>query len=163
MAKAGADDGTRRAAQGGWTDRLMSAVLVVLGLVVVVLLYALVARAVMPRVDPLREENPAALVGEIIQVEVRNGCGVDGLAGTMTMYLRRHGFDVVEVGNYTSFDEPHSLVIDRVGDPEAARKVARALGIDEARVVQEVRPDLFVDASVVIGEDYATLKPFAGN
>ena len=144
----------------GWTNGVMNAVLVVLGVVVLVLLYALVSRTFMPRVDPARENNPARLVGRIMQIEVRNGCGADGVAGDLTRYLRRQGFDVVEVGNHTSFDEPHSLVIDRAGDVEAARKVAHALGIEDAYVRQELRPELYLDATVVIGKDYATLKPF---
>ncbi len=124
------------------------------------LVYALGVRLLAPRVDPVREANPAHLVGDIIQLEVRNGCGVDGVAARTTRYLRRRGFDVVEVGDYTSFDVPHSLVIDRVGDLEAARKVAAVLGIPADRVRQQIRPELFLDASVIIGKDYAQLAPF---
>ncbi|QXD17156.1 LytR C-terminal domain-containing protein [Rhodocaloribacter litoris] len=141
---------------GAW----LNVALVVAGAALLLLLYALVARFLFPRTDPVREANPAGLVGEIIQVEVRNGCGVSGLAAQAMHYLRDHGFDVVEVGDHTSFDEAHSFVVDRVGDLEAARKVAHALGIPESRVRQEIRPDYYLDASVVIGKDYATLKPF---
>lgn len=139
---------------------LLNVSLVVLGLATLILIYALAARFLFPRTDPMREANPAGLVGEYIQVEVRNGCGVSGLAGRMTKYLRRHGFDVVEVGDHTSFDEPYSYVVDRVGDLEAARKVALALGIPETRVRQEIRPEYFLDATIVIGKDYASLRPF---
>jgi hypothetical protein len=138
----------------------MTAVLVVLGIAVGVLLYGFVARMVAPRVDPLREDNPAHLVGDIIQVEVRNGCGISGLAHTTTMYLRRHGFDVVDVGDHTSFDHEHSFVIDRVGDLESARKVATVLGIAEERITRDVQPEYYLDASVVIGKDYESLRPF---
>ncbi len=139
---------------------LLNVSLVVLGLAALILIYALAARFLFPRTDPIRDANPAGLVGAYIQVEVRNGCGVSGLAGRATKYLRRHGFDVVEVGDHTSFDEPYSYVVDRVGNLEAARKVALALGIPETRVRQEIRPEYYLDASVVIGKDYATLKPF---
>ena len=138
----------------------MNTVLVVLGMLVLFLVYGLATRFFAPRVDPSRGENPAQLVGEIIQVEVRNGCGVTGLAARTTMYLRRRGFDVVEVGDYRSFDEERSKVIDRVGDLETARKVANALGIPEDQVLQEIRLDYFLDATIVIGKDYATLRPF---
>ena len=139
---------------------LLNVALVVLGIATLVLVYALAARFVFPRTDATREANPAGLVGEYIQVEVRNGCGVSGLAGRMTQYLRRHGFDVVEVGDHTSFDEPYSYVVDRVGDLEAARKVAFALGIPETHIRQEIRPEYFLDATIIIGKDYANLKPF---
>lgn len=134
--------------------------LVLAGLVVVVLLYALVTRTLAPRVDPNRGDNPAGLVGEILQVEVRNGCGVSGLAAGMTKYLRRKGFDVVEVGDHSTFDVAHSMVIDRVGDLEAAKKIAVVLGIAEENVHQEISEDYYLDASIVIGKDYEALIPF---
>lgn len=140
----------------------LNAALAIMGLLVLVLVYSLVTRAFAPRVDPGREANPGSLVGDIIQVEVRNGSGVDGLAGRTTDFLRDRGFDVVEVGNHESFDVPHSMVVDRVGDVDAARKVARSLGIADERVRQEIRPELYLDASIVIGKDYATLAPFGG-
>lgn len=143
-----------------WSGITLNVVLVVLGLAAIFLAYGMVTRFAAPRVDPHRESNPAHLVGEIIQVEVRNGCGISGLAARTTMFLRRRGFDVVEVGDHTSFDEEFSTVIDRVGDLESAAKVANALGIPEERIEQEIRPDYFLDASVVIGRDYESLRPF---
>lgn len=137
-----------------------NAAILVLGAFVVILAYGLVTRVMAPRVDPLRESNAGQLVGEIIQVEVRNGCGVSGLAARTTLYLRDSGFDVVEVGDFESFDVAYSKVIDRVGDLASARKVAAVLGIPEDRVEQEIRPEYYLDASVVIGRDYETLRPF---
>lgn len=139
---------------------LVDAALFVCGLLLIALLYGLAVRLFTPRVDPRREDNPAELVGEIIQIEVRNGCGVTGLAADATSFLRRRGFDVVEVGDYDHFNQEHSLVIDRVGDLEAAKKVAEAMGIDEKYVAQEIRLDYYLDASVVLGKDYAGLIPF---
>lgn len=132
----------------------------VLGVVAIALAYSLVTRVLAPRVDPVRENNAGELVGDIIQVEVRNGSGVSGLAAHTTLFLRDHGFDVVEVGDYESFDVSHSKVIDRVGDLPSARKVAVVLGIAEDRVEQDIRPEYYLDASVVIGLDYETLRPF---
>lgn len=145
-----------------WSGVAMNIVLAVLGLAAVVLSYGMFMRIAAPRVDPAREANPAQLIGQIIQVEVRNGCGISGLAARTTMYLRRRGFDVVEVGDHTTFDEEYSIVIDRVGDLASATKVANALGIPEERIEQDIRPDYFLDASVVIGKDFETLRPFEG-
>ena len=144
-----------------WRNVGMNAALVVLGLLVIVLLYALATRIFSPGVDPTREANPGGLVGDIIQVEVRNGCGVAGLGSTATHFLRSKGFDVVEVGNHTSFDQAQSVVVDRVGNLEAAKKVAAVMGIPEDRVLQDLRPDYFLDASIILGQDYQTLSPFA--
>lgn len=144
----------------GWSNAAMNVALVALGLLVLVLLYSFITRSVLPRTDATREANPAELVGDVMQVEVRNGCGVEGLAAQMRHFLQRNGFDVVAVGDHASFDEPRTLVIDRVGDLEAARKLARVLGVPEAQVVQEVREDYYLDASVIIGHDYESLTPF---
>ena len=151
------------AQRAGWSSWLFNLMLLGLGAVVVFLLYAFVARSFFPAETPLREDNPGALVGDIIQVEVRNGCGVTGLAAELRAHLRRTGFDVVAVGDHTSFDQAKTIVVDRVGNPEAARKVAAALGLPEDRVVEEIRADYFLDASVIIGQDYASWEPFKDN
>ena len=139
---------------------LLNAGLLVLGLSVMVLLYGLVTRTLVPSPDPQRSPASSELVGSIIQVEVRNGAGIDRLAAETTHYLRERGFDVVDVGNYESFQQERSVVIDRVGDPEAARKVAEALGLPADRVRQEIRRQYYLDASVIIGHDYEQLRPF---
>jgi hypothetical protein len=139
---------------------LLNAGLLIVGLGVMVLLYGLVTRTLMPSPDPQRSEGATELVGSIIQVEVRNGAGVDHLAAETTHYLRERGFDVVNVGNYSSFQQEQSVVIDRVGDPEAARKVAEALGLPADRVRQDIRRQYYLDASVILGHDYKQLRPF---
>mgnify|MGYP000358916702 CR=1 FL=1 len=140
---------------------VLNAALVAGGLAVAVLLYAVASRAF---VSPPSPERPAddttALVGSVIQVEVRNGAGIDGLAARTTQFLRDSGFDVVDVGNYASFDQQQSVVIDRVGNMDAARKVAEALGLPPSRVRQEIRRQYYLDASVVLGQDYNDLRPF---
>jgi len=139
---------------------LLNVALLVGGLGVVVLLYGLATRTLVPPAAPERPSEESTLVGSVIQVEVRNGAGIDHLAARATEYLRDRGFDVVEVGNYESFQQEQSVVIDRVGDPEAARKVAEALGLPPGRVRQEVRRQYYLDASVIIGDDYKQLRPF---
>jgi hypothetical protein len=145
---------------GGMT---LSLSLVLALVVAAVLLYALFVRFATPRVDPLREANPAALEGERIQIELLNGCGVDDIAATARSYMRRLGFDVVGVGNYTSDDVRVSFVIDHVGDRVAAKKVAAALGLDSAEIREVISADAVFDASVVIGSDFETLAPFRTN
>ena len=96
--------------------------------------------------------------GGVIQVDVLNGCGVTGAATQVRDYLRARGFDVVELLNYKSFDVSESIVVDRVGDGVAAQKVAAALGLGSGRIVRQINPDYFVDVSIVIGKDHASLK-----
>ncbi|MBI4548866.1 MAG: LytR C-terminal domain-containing protein [Ignavibacteriae bacterium] len=101
-------------------------------------------------------ENPK--MPPVIQLDVMNGCGVNGVGMKFATYLREQGFDVVEVKNYKTFNVPQSVVIDRVGNVEAARGIARILGIPEKHVIQQINLDYFVDVSVIVGLDYLTLQ-----
>ena len=94
----------------------------------------------------------------VIQVEVLNGCGMLGVADKFTDFLRKEKFDVVQMGNYISFDIDKSLVIDRTGNRANAEKVASALGIDSRNVIMQKNEDAFLDVSVVIGKDYKQLN-----
>ena len=141
-------------------NRVLDLGIVVAGVVTLLLIWALVHRIGNPRPDPTRVYNPEGLHGEIIQVDVRNGCGVSGLAAEMTDYLRSFGFDVVEHGDHVSFDVQMTQIIDRIGNLDAAKQVALALGLPESSVSQDVRTDYFLDVSVIIGMDYRSLVPF---
>lgn len=96
---------------------------------------------------------------EVIQVEVLNGCGVAGVADRFTDFLREHKFDVVNVGNYFTFNVDETIVVDRIGNLENARKVARSLGIQRTNVVQQLNNNYFLDVSIIIGKNYYKLKP----
>ena len=129
-----------------------------LSILLVVLLFALATRIVYPRIENRRAEDSSKLIGNIIQVEVLNGCGVSGLANQFTSILRRNGFDVVETGNFDSFDIEQTLVIARTFNTENARRVAEALGVDEQNILIEASEDFYLDATVVIGSDYKSLN-----
>ena len=137
-----------------------NALIAVLSVVLLILLSALVTRVITPRVEPERMGNPEEwrLIAQAIQVEVRNGCGVPFLDSRFTDRLRRYGFDVVESGNFETYDIPRTLVIDRSGNIEHARKVATALGISDDQIIQEISPNFFLDATVVIGADFPNLN-----
>lgn len=142
-------------------NALLNTVLLAAGLAVLVLLYGLAARTFTPRTAPAREANPEHLLGDVIQVEVRNGAGESGLAGTMTRYLRQRGFDVVESGNHSSFDVAESFVVDRVGNGRAARRVAAALALAAERIRTDTTNQRYLDVSIIVGRDYAALPPFS--
>lgn len=132
------------------------------GGVVVWLLFALLKGTVLPEAAVvIPEEAPDPLDGEIFQVDVRNGAGVSGLARDVRHYLISNGYDVLEVGNHSSFDEPETIVIDRIGNLEIAKRIAKSLGLPEDRVRQDIRQDYFLDVSVIIGTDYAQFQPFS--
>ena len=87
-----------------------------------------------------------------VRVEVLNGGGRTGVAAAATESLRDAGFDVVYYGNAASFDREASVVLDRVGKVDLARPVADLLGIRQ--VLSEPDSNLFLDVTVVLGEDW---------
>ena len=139
---------------------VLNIVIGILGIVVAFLLYSFFSNTFVNKpVDWKTQPSGRSSTGEVIQLDVLNGCGAQGVAQKFTDYLRKRNFDVVQSSNYRTFDVEQSLVIDRVGNRENARKVARALGIDEKNILQEINPDYYLHVSVVIGRDYENLKP----
>jgi ABC-type transport system involved in multi-copper enzyme maturation permease subunit len=98
--------------------------------------------------------------GETIQLEVKNGTSENGVAGTFTTYLRKNGFDVVEMGNYSSQDVERTMIIDRSGDRSKAKKIALALGVSQNNIIQQQNQSLYLDVSVIIGKDFKKLNPY---
>ena len=88
-----------------------------------------------------------------VTIDVRNAGGVDGMARTATDHLREAGFDVVSLGNASTFGHDTTVVVDRVDDREKAAAVARVLGV--ARVTSEPDSNLFVDVTVRLGSDWS--------
>ncbi|MEE9225967.1 MAG: LytR C-terminal domain-containing protein [Bacteroidota bacterium] len=105
---------------------------------------------------------PAALqsLSKVPRVDVVNGCGVSGVALQFAQFLSAHGIDVVEVGNHNTFDVEESVVVDRVGNFDAAMHVAVVLGIPRSNVIQQVNQEYFLDVSIVIGKNYNQLQPY---
>jgi hypothetical protein len=88
-----------------------------------------------------------------VQVQVLNGSGAPEMAQQATLELRRHGFDVVAIGNADSQEYTSTLVLLRRGRMAVARDVAAALGRGE--VLEQRDTSLLVDVTVVLGRDYA--------
>ncbi|MCB0311741.1 MAG: LytR C-terminal domain-containing protein, partial [Calditrichaeota bacterium] len=99
-------------------------------------------------------------VARRIQVEVLNGCGVDGLAEQITNYLREKNIDVVSRGNYTHFDVPLTTVLDRVDNRERSLQIINVLGLPEKQLQLQKDSNLQLDATIVLGADYKKLIPF---
>ena len=90
-----------------------------------------------------------------IQVQVLNAGGNARLAQRLTDYLRSRGFDVVEIGNAAPSER--TIIVDRSGRPGAASRVARAVGLADARTRQQIDRRLMLDVTVLLGRDAVTL------
>jgi hypothetical protein len=139
------------------TNLFLNLIIIVLAGLIIFMSYSLVTKIKgFPSDD---EEELINLPAAIVQLEVLNGCGVTGIADKFTTYLRQNNFDVVQVGNYSSFDIDKTIVIDRTGNKANAEKVAEALGVDSKNIIQQINNDYFLDVSLIIGRDFNKLKP----
>jgi LytR cell envelope-related transcriptional attenuator len=94
-----------------------------------------------------------------VRVQVLNAGGRSGMAREATRLLRDLGFDVVEYGNSEEFGRDSTLVVDRSGRSAAARAVARALG--GTRIEEDVDPNLYLDVTVLLGEEWEPDRPIS--
>ena len=131
----------------------------ILAIIIFYMLYSIYVKLV---INPGGGDSQAngQVASDIIQVEVLNGCGIGGVGDRFTDFLRSNNFDVVNMGNYVSFDVDECLVIDRTGNMANAYKVAKALRIKNENVIQQLNKDYFLDVSIVVGRDYFNLAPF---
>ncbi len=137
---------------------LYNIIIIFLGAVIIFLGYSLYLK-IKSREDAEKELAKKKLAAPIVQVEVLNGCGISGVGEQFTDYLRNNNFDVVQTGNYISFDVDKSMVIDRTGNKANAIKVADVLGIDHKNIIQQINNDYILDVSLIIGKDFKELKP----
>lgn len=144
----------------GTKNIIINGVLVLLGLIVLYFLVSLTVRIFNPPPDPSELSGGKINNKLIIQVEVLNGNGVPKITDQMITYLRSQGFDVVEKGNYNSFNVENSAVIDRIGNRAAAQKLAQVLNIDESKIQTMVSYEYYADLTLVLGKDFKNLTPF---
>jgi len=99
-----------------------------------------------------------------IEVEVLNGCGVPGLAGKVSEYLRTNQLDVVRSENADHYNYDKTLIILRNENFEGLKKVAEMFGMDETsdpRIKHLPDNQLDVDVTVIIGNDISQIKPLS--
>ncbi len=145
-------------AKASSTNFVFNIIIVLLAVIVAYMSYSLYRKIAAPSGSPDTAANKKA--HSEIQVEVLNGCGIEGIADKFTEYLRSNHFDVVQMGNYISYDVEKTIVIDRTGNSANAYKVADALGINRKNVIQQINENYFLDVSIVVGKDFYNLKPY---
>ncbi len=142
---------------GKTTNVFLNFTILLLSVVIIFLTYSIIEK-----VDYFRDNNNdkenVGVNKKPVQLEVLNGCGVNGVAEKFTDYLRADNFDVVNIGNYRSFDIDHSLLIDRTGNMKKAFEIASTLGIEKNNIIQQVNKEYFLDVTLIIGKDYKRLK-----
>lgn len=104
---------------------------------------------------PLSESGAHDLDRQRVSLEVLNAAGDRGAAELMSDKLRDMGFDVKTFGNADSFDRERTELLDRSQRPGAARAIADSLGGVPLRV--EPAPELYLDATLLLGDDWRTV------
>lgn len=134
-----------------------------LGVAVLLCLFFVVSLAIRfmnPPADPSRLDPEKIDPKLVIQIQVLNGNGIPKLTDQAIAFLRQQGFDVVEKGNYSSFNTENTVVLDRIGDKAAAKKLADVLGLPSGRILTQISYEYYADLTLVIGKDYKILAPF---
>ncbi len=85
------------------------------------------------------------------EIQVVNSCGLPKAAGLMRDYLRKKGFDVVEVGNDTWWNYEETVIALRNPHWPGKESLAKALKTDNVIPLQNKLK--LVDATVYIGKD----------
>ena len=81
------------------------------------------------------------------------------MADELTDYLREKGFDVVNVGNYRSFEIENSIVIDRTGKLYNAHLISNSIGLKTSNIIQQINREYLLDVTIILGKDYSQLSP----
>ena len=142
---------------GKTTNFFLNITILLLSVVIIFLTYSIITKVDYFSSNNSDEENVRENK-KPVQLEVLNGCGVNGVADNFTDYLRAANFDVVNIGNYRSFEVDFSLVIDRTGNIKNAFEISSKLGIEKNNIIQQVNKEYFLDVTLVIGKDYKRLK-----
>src|SRR5690625_652141 len=129
-----------------------------LSVVLLALVFGLVMGFLYPRIDTTSAATDSTLVSSGIQLQGLNGCGTPRQATRYTEDLREYGVDVVVTGAFDQFDVTESFISSRNGVTEHAKRVDRAIGISPDRILREQSADFYLDVTLVLGEDFQSLK-----
>jgi len=124
--------------------------------ILIILISIFLVYSIIIKISPPKEENIIVKesLDRIPTVEVLNGCGYPGIAEKFTDLLRSKNFDVVKIGNFSSFDIDTTFVIDRLGEKKYALAVAESMKIPAENVIQHFNKNYFLDVTFVIGKDF---------
>lgn len=101
---------------------------------------------------PLKQIIKESKPQEVIEVQILNGAGINGLAGVARDKLQPDPrIDVVEVGNADRYNYQTTKIIDRSGNPKSAAYLKKVLG--KGSVESNPSKKLLVDVTIILGKD----------
>ena len=99
----------------------------------------------------INDEGPAPM-GDEIHIEILNGSTNPGQAQSLRNYFVEYGFNIVHYGNAPASDYEKTLVIDRIGRPSLAGRIADIINCQEVHT--KIDDTLMVDVTIIIGNDF---------
>jgi hypothetical protein len=145
---------------------LLNITIIILGILCMYLIFSLVTNTFLNKnktVKDTKDSTKTSVTNQpnlSIQVDVQNGTGENRVGAIFRDYLKRKGYDVVDLGNYKSTDVDKTIIIDRTGDTRKAQRIAEVLGVSGRNIIQQINRDLYLDATIVIGKDFNELRPY---
>lgn len=145
---------------------LLNITIIILGAVCIYLIFSLVTSTFLNKSKTSKDAKDSTKTTVTnqpnlsIQVDVQNGTGENRIGAIFRDYLKKKGYDVVNLDNYKSNDVDKTIIIDRTGDTRKAQRIAEVLGVSSRNIIQQINRDLYLDATIVIGKDYTELKPY---
>ncbi len=89
-----------------------------------------------------------------VTVQVLNGTDTPGLANRVREVFRGYDLDVLPPGNADKDSYAHTVVYDRKGRPEEAKKVADLIRCTRVSTLVDPQADPSVDVTVILGKDF---------
>ena len=89
-----------------------------------------------------------------VRVEILNGTNVNGLASRTAQLYQSFGFRIASVANADRDDYSNTVVLDRKGSPDSARRVADVVRCDRVHVDVNDDRDQTVDVTIILGKDF---------
>jgi len=125
-----------------------------------VIIFSLLSLAILYKLPKTADKIVGGRINSNIRVAVMNGCGREGLASIFAQKLRNIGYDVVngQGENADSFDFNISVILNRKGNKNYAKTLAKDLGIREILDQYSANPYIIEDLVVIIGRDWDTLN-----
>ena len=89
-----------------------------------------------------------------VNVEILNGTSVNGMASRTAQIYRNYGFRISSVKNAERDDYERTVVLDRRGNTEAARRVAELIRCEQIHSSVDDNRDETVDVTIILGKDF---------
>jgi len=89
-----------------------------------------------------------------VRIEILNGTEITGLASRTAQLFQSYDFRIVSIANAEQTDYERTVIIDRRGNPDAARRVAELIHCEQVHTQQEENRDETVDVTVILGKDF---------